>query len=86
MLNLRVSQRQDHISDDLSSFEFRGSCMTVHLVDFSVLRHETSSKGLRRLDELREIMSGYFGHIIKKVYEFNGDGKSNIVIKILISR
>lgn len=59
-----------------TSFSFLGACMLVDISGFSKFSGEMCKQGVTGLDGLREITNGFLGHFVKKVYEFDGDGKS----------
>ncbi|RYH15624.1 hypothetical protein EON65_31475 [archaeon] len=59
-----------------TSFSFTGACMLVDISGFSKFSGEMCKQGVTGLDGLREITNGFLGHFVKKVYEFDGDGKN----------
>lgn len=61
---------------EVRSITFTGACMLADISGFSKFSGAMCSKGVSGLDELREATNGFLGHIVKTVYEFNGDGKS----------
>jgi hypothetical protein len=61
---------------EVRSITFTGACMLADISGFSKFSGAMCLKGVSGLDELREATNGFLGHIVKTVYEFNGDGKS----------
>lgn len=66
-------------SAEVRSITFTGACMLADISGFSKFSGAMCSKGVSGLDELREATNGFLGHIVKTVYEFNGDGKQRHV-------
>jgi len=64
--------------DGIQSFTFTGACMLPDISGFSKFSGEMCSKGVSGLDELRESINGFLGHIVETVYEYDGDGKNVI--------
>jgi len=64
--------------DGIQSFSFTGACMLPDISGFSKFSGEMCSKGVSGLDELRESINGFLGHIVETVYEYDGDGKNVI--------
>ena len=65
---------------EVRSFTFTGACMLADISGFSKFSGEKCSKGVSGLDELREATNGFLGHIVQTVYEFNGDGKQQLIL------
>jgi hypothetical protein len=57
------------------SYSFVGCCMIVDISGFSKFSAAKCSKGVKGLDELRNITNGLLGQFVKSVYEHEGDGK-----------
>jgi hypothetical protein len=72
--NPRILQNKD-----APCFTFNGACMLADISGFSKFSAAMCSKGVLGLDELREATSVFLGHIVKVVYEFDGDGKLLLV-------
>lgn len=60
--------------NDVRCATFTGACMLADISGFSKFSGAMCSKGVSGLDDLREATNGFLGHIVKIVYEFQGDG------------
>jgi hypothetical protein len=69
-------------SAEVRSITFTGACMLADISGFSKFSGAMCSKGVSGLDELREATNGFLGHIVKTVYEFNGDGKQHTLLSM----
>jgi hypothetical protein len=61
-------------SSDVKTYSFLGACMLADISGFSKFSGAMCLKGASGLDDLREATSGFLGHLVKTVYEFQGDG------------
>lgn len=59
---------------DVRCLTFVGACMLADISGFSKFSGAMCSKGVSGLDDLREATNGFLGHVVKIVYEFDGDG------------
>ena len=60
-----------------NSFSFHGACMLADISGFTKFSSSMCRKGVRGLDNLREVTNGFLGYFVRIVYEHRGDGKSN---------
>lgn len=70
-------------SNDIPCFSFTGACMLADISGFSKFSGEMCQKGVRGLDDLREATNGFLGYFVEVVYEYKGDGKSMITLRLL---
>ena len=75
---LKTHSSLNTTEDGIQSFTFTGACMLPDISGFSKFSGEMCSKGVSGLDELRESINGFLGHIVETVYEYDGDGKNVI--------
>ena len=70
-----VRHTQGDDTTEIRSYTFTGACLLPDISGFSKFSGEMCSRGVSGLDELRESVNGFLGHIVETVYEFDGDGK-----------
>jgi hypothetical protein len=61
-------------------YTFVGSCMLVDISGFSKFSAAMCSKGVKGLDDLRNVTNGLLGQFVKSVYEHEGDGKFLLIL------
>lgn len=64
---------------ELVTHTFMGACMLADISGFSKFSGAMCLKGASGLDDLRDATSVFLGHLVKTVYEFQGDGKSLLI-------
>ena len=59
-----------------TSYSFHGACMLADISGFTKFSSLMCRKGVRGLDNLRDVTNGFLGYFVRIVYEHRGDGKS----------
>eukprot|EP01035_Chromulina_nebulosa_P027575 gene27575-36284_t len=56
-----------------TSFSFHGACMLADISGFTKFSSLMCRKGVRGLDNLRDVTNGFLGYFVRIVYEHRGD-------------